>query len=499
MELQFHKTVYPCLQQIRREVQNQEQTQEVRIPDGMPDVGRVLAAWGQILIRSKEWRSGTMGVSGGVMVWVLYTPEDGGESRSVETWIPFQMKWDLPETERDGTIYTVCLLRSADARSISARKIMVRTNVGVLAEALVPTDVPVYKPVEVPQDVQLLKNTYPMRLPKEAGEKIIQMEEELMMPSSGSKPDKILRYSLQPELVDQKVMAGKLVFRGAAILHILYRGEDGKLYNWDYDIPFSQYSELEQSYDNSAQARISLGVTNLELDMGDDDLLHLRMGLTGQYVVYDTVAIEVVEDAYSPRRPVTLIKQPLEMPMVLDDATQILHAEYSGDYQGEKVVDIAFYPDHAYLTNQADTSEAVLSGQFQMLSYDGEAVLQGTTVNWEDTKQITKSSDSIADMTVWPSGKPQGNLNSGSLYLRADMALNTIVTAAQAMEMVTGLDLADITEPDPNRPSLILRRMGDDSLWDIAKQYGSTVEAIEKANAFQTEPDGNRILLIPIP
>lgn len=498
MELQFHKTVYPCLRQIRREVQNQEQTQEVRIPDGMPDVGRVLAAWGQVLIRSKEWRSGTMGISGGVMVWVLYTPEDGGESRSVETWIPFQMKWDLPETERDGTIYTVCLLRSADARSISARKIMVRTNVGVLAEALVPTDVPVYKPVEVPQDVQLLKNTYPMQILKEAGEKIIQMEEELTMPSSGSKPNKILRYSLQPELVDQKVMAGKLVFRGAAILHILYRGEDGKLYTWDYDIPFSQYSELEQSYDNSAQARISLGVTNLELDM-EDDHLHLRMGLTGQYVICDTVAIEVVEDAYSPRRPVTLIKEPLEMPMVLDDTTQILHAEHSGDYQGEKVVDIAFYPDHAYLTNQEDTSEAVLSGQFQMLSYDGEDILQSTTVNWEDTKQILKSPDTVADVTVWSSGKPQGNLGSGVLHLRSDIALNTIISAAQAMEMVTGLDLADITEPDPNRPSLILRRMGDDSLWDIAKKYGSTVAAIEKANTFQTEPDKDRILLIPIP
>ena len=85
MELQFHKNVFPCLQRVCREVQNQEQTQEVRLTDGMPDIGSVLGAWGQVLMRGKEWRGGGMNMSGGVMVWVLYAPEDGGQPQCVET------------------------------------------------------------------------------------------------------------------------------------------------------------------------------------------------------------------------------------------------------------------------------------------------------------------------------------------------------------------------------------------------------------------------------
>ena len=61
MELQFEKKLIPCLRTVMRQVQTQEQTQEeVRLPEGMPDIGRVLSSWGQVLIRGKEWRSGGM-------------------------------------------------------------------------------------------------------------------------------------------------------------------------------------------------------------------------------------------------------------------------------------------------------------------------------------------------------------------------------------------------------------------------------------------------------
>ena len=51
-----------------------EETQEYKLPDGMPDIGRVIAAWGQVVLRGKEWRSRHIGISGGVMLWVLYAP-----------------------------------------------------------------------------------------------------------------------------------------------------------------------------------------------------------------------------------------------------------------------------------------------------------------------------------------------------------------------------------------------------------------------------------------
>ena len=65
--------------------------------------------------------------------------------------------------------------------------------------------------------------------------------------------------------------------------------------------------------------------------------------------------------------------------------------------------------------------------------------------------------------------------------------------------MVTGVEVGQRKQPDPNRPSLILRRAGESRLWDIAKSAGSTVEAIRSANGLTGEPNPEQMLLIPVP
>ena len=46
MELQFEKQEMEYLRQALGAVKDQELTQEIRLTDAMPDVGRVLAGWG---------------------------------------------------------------------------------------------------------------------------------------------------------------------------------------------------------------------------------------------------------------------------------------------------------------------------------------------------------------------------------------------------------------------------------------------------------------------
>ena len=157
MEIQFNCTTIRSLQSVRNSTQIQELTQEVRLPDGFPDVGRVLGCWGQPVLRGKEWRSGCIGANGGVMTWVLYAPEDGTKPRCVETWLPFDMKWDIPETPYDGTILLCPILRWADARTLSPRKMLARVDMVMYMNALTPQDTEYYMPVELPPDVQLLK------------------------------------------------------------------------------------------------------------------------------------------------------------------------------------------------------------------------------------------------------------------------------------------------------------------------------------------------------
>lgn len=498
MEVKFNKNTCPCLRKAVCQVQNQEQTQEVRLSESMPDIGRVLGSWGQVLIRGKEWRTGGMSVSGGVMAWVLYAPEDGSEPRSVQTWIPFQMKWDLPETERDGTICVTPLLKGIDARSTSARKLMVRANVSLLGEALEPIEPEVCCPGQIPEDVQLLSKSYPVELPQEAGEKLFQLDEELTLPGNLPAVDKILRYSLIPEVIEQKVMAGRLVFRGKGSLHLVYSGPEGAIHSWDTEIPFSQYTELDRDHSANAASWIAVVLTGLEMDRLEERKLSLKAAMAAQYVIFDRVMLDVVEDAYSPVRSVGVQVQELNLPVRLDVQRERIHVDQSVQAQGERAVDVCWLPEHPVQRQNGDMAELVVPGQFQTLYLDENGNLQSSFVRGEAVWQIHSDARNSIDAYLHHEGDPEAAFTGETVALTVDVAIEAAVFAEAGIPMVTGLELGDVKEPDPMRPSLILRRAGGGSLWDIAKECGSTVDAIKTVNRIQEEPESGRMLLIPV-
>ncbi|MGM9668992.1 MAG: DUF3794 domain-containing protein [Faecousia sp.] len=499
MELQFEKTDCRFLQKLVSEVISQEETQEVRLPDAMPDAGRILAAWGQIMLRGKEWRSSAMIVSGGVMVWVLYAPEDGSEPRRLDSWIPFQTKWEIPQTERDGVIRVQPLLRSVDARCLSARKLMLRANMEILGEALVEQTAPVYHPGQVPEGVELLRESYLLELPREAGEKTFTMDEELNLPGNAPALQRLIRYEMQPRITEQKVVGDKALFRGTGNLHILYMGEDSRLHGWDFEVPFSQYADLEREYDREASLQTLPVTTNLELDLGEEGLLHIKCGLLGQYMVSEQEPMELVQDAYSVRADVQMQTAPLELPVYLDRRSETVPVRQTMHTDGKEPADLVFYSGFPRIAGTEQNTALTVPGMFQCLWYNEDGTLQSATARAETEVPFPVGEDCTVRAMVGFAGKPQASLSGADTQTHGDVMLNTVTEGCGRMNMVTGLMIGEERVQDPERPSLIVRRIGEEqSLWELAKGCGSTVEAIRKLNHCTEEPAANQMLLIPV-
>ena len=498
MEIQFRNEGISCLKQVTWEVKNEEQVQEIKLPDTMPDVGKVLGAWGQVVLRGKEWRGSGMSVSGGVMAWVLYLPEGETEPRAVDTWIPFQIRWDFPQTQRDGAILAQTLLKSIDARSVSARKLMVRSVVSVAGCAMEPTVAEVSAPDSIPEDVYLLKRTYYMQIPRESGEKAFNVDEELPLPSDCQGARRLLHYSMHPEITDRKTMADKVVFRGTAHIHALCKCEDGAVKPCHFAMPFSQYSDLEREYDGDSVAQIFPAVTNLDMELQENGMLRIKAGLVGQYVIYEKRPVEVVEDAYSPRRPVKLHTSRLQIPSVLEQKQERIQAQQLLEGVSGEPVDVAFTAQHPNLDRRGDAVDLGLQGAFQTLYYDGDGNLNAGSTRWTEDRTMEVPRDVNLTATCRFVGLPQGDGGMDGIHLAMDMSLDTTAAEESGVEMVTGMELGEITPAAPDRPSLILRRVGEESLWDMAKHYGSTEQAIREANGLTEEPTPGQILIIPV-
>ena len=136
-------------------------------------------------------------------------------------------------------------------------------------------------------------------------------------------------------------------------------------------------------------------------------------------------------------------------------------------------------------------------GVFQALYYGQDGTLQAGTARWDG--KLSLHADANTDITGVPvPAMPQSGMGGGQLSMKTELPMELVSTARQQLPMVTGLAMGEDRKPDPGRPTLILRRAGEDSLWEIAKASNSTVSSIREANALQSEPVPGQILLIPI-
>lgn len=498
MELQFKKNSFSYLQPLLYQVQNQEQTQEIRLSEGFPDIGKILSVWSQPITRTKEWREDTIAFSGGLMIWILYLPEDGSQPRCLESWVPFQMKWELPEYAQNGVMRVRMMPRFLDARVLSARKMMLRCGVSVLAQALTEGEGDRYCADEVPSGIEILRRTYPIVLAKESGEKEFIMDEELTVPPSCPVPEKIIYCNLKPEITEQKILADKAVFRGNGNLHLLYRNEEGALSSWDFQLPFSQLADLRGSYGADASMDVMMEVTNLEVDVTDEGHLRMKCGMVGQYLVRQREMLDVVEDAYCLNRELDITSRQAELPMALENRSENIYADAMIPQEANMIVDCSFLVDQPLQRKTAEGIAMEIPGQFQVLYYDENSMLQSASARWQGEWSMPADENVRVDVDIRPGNAPIAEAETGSISLQGMTRMNVDCGTMQTMRMITGLELGDERKADPSRPSLILRKAGKESLWQIAKENGSTVDAIRQASGIDDEPDQTQILLIPV-
>jgi hypothetical protein len=136
--------------------------------------------------------------------------------------------------------------------------------------------------------------------------------------------------------------------------------------------------------------------------------------------------------------------------------------------------------------------------KMQVLYTDENGALQGCMISAQGQWEIPCAADNdvrIRQRFV----QVQSNQTADGIGVEAVCLMDAEVYAEQGSTVITGVQLGETVEPDPNRPSLILRSCGEEQLWDIAKKCGTTVEAIRTANQLTQEPEKGQMLLIPVP
>ena len=149
------------------------------------------------------------------------------------------------------------------------------------------------------------------------------------------------------------------------------------------------------------------------------------------------------------------------------------------------------------VTKQPGGAEIRVGGSFQLLSEAPDGLLLGRQLKASRTVSQRTECDTIP--CTWLRGGTGLRRDGGSWTAAQELEMRIDSIAARPIAMVSSVKAGECRVPDPERPSVIVRsgRPGE-TLWDIAKYCGSTVSAIQRLNKLESEPEENRLLLLPV-
>ena len=479
-----------------------EETLETIVPDANPDILRLVDTQGKVFLKSKEAMDGRVTLTGTARLTVLYQPEGGGGLCRLEVGIPFSLSAEDRRLNSNCLVTAVARVAGADTRTINPRKILTRVEVAVSVKvfraetAVLCTGVHMeggtaeeWKEVHRPFCISAVQ------------EKQVTFEDNLSIPVGRPAAEELICDRVELVCHEAKLIGNKLVFKGDAGVRLLYRPVGGGMDVADFTLPFSQVTEVMGVGENG-HCLVDVTLSGAEFSLGEDGrTVSVSLSMLAQIVVREEREVELLADTYSvcchmnaERIPYTyrrrrgagvgrqtvrqLIETGLSVQSVVD--AYCLVGQTARKREGSQMNLIA----DVILTVVCMTEEREFCAVSRRLEV-------GCAVDVPEEYWCSFECR-CGELVAMPT--------ADGVEVRLPMEFPYFCEQEeQGMVVREVMFEEDGGDGGHDKPSIVLRllRPGE-SLWEVAKRYGTTTEDIIRANELDgRQPGYGTLLLIP--
>lgn len=493
LKLEFLTEAMEYLRPVLRETKTVEETAEAIIPDSCPDVTEILFGNGMAFLRGKDISDGTAAVSAGVSASALVQPDGRQEPELVEVYIPMSLRLENSLLKSGMLNSAKVELRRLDSHMVNPRKILVRATVAVtLCVWEQCREEHVTGPVN--GGAELLSKVEPMHLLTNLGEKNYTVEDTVRLSPEGLGKT-LVSCCAKITHTDSRLTGTRAVFKGEIALDVLYLDEAGKPAAGSGTMPFSQYIDLGECSEED-ELRLETCLTGADVEFAaDGGGLNVTLQLLSKAQVWAHRELSYLADLYTLKGQAEPVREKRSYESLLDRQYFSPTARGTVPGIGGQVAKCVCVPGELTHTKAGENTEFTIPVSVQVLS-DGEGRLLGgsTKVNLTFRTQAApgcRFEVQAEELTA------SANSAGGSVDVQVSGTISVSTYGSAEISEVVGCEVGE-AEPVRDRPGLVIRRPAPgETLWDIARQYRSTMAAIAAANGLEGEPTPDMLLLIP--
>ena len=501
MKLELNRTHLTGYETVLDTTVFHEETLETIVPDANPDILRLIDTQGKILLKSKEATDGRVTLTGTARLTVLYRPEGGIGPCRLDVGIPFSVSAEDRRLNPGCLVTATARVAGADTRTINPRKILTRVEVAVSVKVFCTNTTVLCTGVHT-QDgtVEEWKQLHRPWCICAVQEKYVTFEDNLSIPVGRPAAEELICDRVELACHESKLIGNKLIFKGEAAVRLLYRPVGGGMDTADFTLPFSQVAEVVGVGENG-HGLVSVTLNGAEFSLGEDGrTVSAMLSVMVQIVVREEREMELLADTYS-------VCCPVKVEQVLYTYRRRREAGVGRQMMRQLI--------ETGVAVQSVVDAYCLVGQTGQKREENQVTLAANVIltvvcmtDDGDYCAISRSLDVGCPVEVpeecWCSfecrcGEPVALPTAEGVEVRFPMEFPYFCEQEVQGMVVREVTPEEGTDGEELKPSIVLRmfRPGD-SLWEIAKQYGTTTEDIIRANEMEDgQPETGALLLIP--
>lgn len=458
------------------------------VPDVKPDILEVVSTSGVVNVYKKEVMDGKVRIDGCVNVYVMYLgAEDGTRGvRSINHTIDFSQSFNVPDATTDMNESGEVFLQRIDCKIINERKISLNAELVFDIKLLSNSSVEYVNNVDV-KDIQKLEKTMQVDSVLGVGNTKTSVKETVNIDSADNLAE-ILKVNANICNKNIKISYNKILTKADIRFKMMYSTEDGRINVVETKFPVMGFVDMPDiTEENSCDYEFEIRNMIIKPNSTQEHSIYVEIEIGINVTAYQKKDVNMIEDLYSPCANLNFEKSDINVMTNKSrfNKTFTINQKEFLDIGDEKVYDV----DTSISINDINVNdnEVNISGNARLIfthsnqtaSNIANKVLDIPFENRVNCPGLNRNSN--VEVTANIMSQDFNIMPGGEVQINIDMEFDINSVENVNMSLISNVEEAEnMATNDYNM--VIYKVVPNDTLWNIAKKFGSTVKSIMDTN-----------------
>lgn len=490
---------------------------DFNVPDTKPDIEKIITSEGTIEITENNLLNGKCMVKGILSFGMIYISHEGEQVvHNIQGKIDFDEMVNLEHLQMDDQVKVSYRIEDLNISLINSRKISVKSLIYLECSVSELYDTEIATDIEEADSIACRYGNMPVTELAIDKKDILRIKESFHLSTGKPNIFEVLYYNLRLQGLEMRLQEDQISVRGELLLFVMYRSaeEREQLTCFEAEQPFHTSIACNGCTEDMI-LQVELGNVSRDLQIkpdedGEERTIETELSCNLDVKVYKQEEIRYLEDAYSLGKDLQLdmnqvkyrnlvsknaVQKRLTQQIPIDGTKhrilQICHSR--GQIQIEEQ---EWKDDGIYIEGSVEASILYIGEDDQLpmgelkasIPFSHTIEMEGNPTNMEYL--LLPQLEQMATML----------LGRDSLEVKANLGIEVFVFENRENNMIQEAKIIDLPSGKLEEiPSLVGYQVQQgESLWDIAKQFHTTIEEIENLNQVEESKikKGDKLLLL---